>query len=261
MRFFTSTPLLALSLSLSLASNTLAAAALPHSNAHNQQLDARNAQLDLPKADAEAPAAPPVQAQAPASPATDPVVAGDTDAAPITDGSNSESESETGSLFNGHRVPPLTELSGTTLDQDIASGYWYEQPISTSFSYLLHTLHPPCPLPSALSDHPPTGLSNSSLPIATTARPSPPHGRPSTSSTTPQPPSPLPHHTIPPPRPTLQTRSTPLLATTTSSSPRLTVSPLALLAPKRRSAPSPPSSSSRMESLSTRRLVLSTSRP
>lgn len=59
--------------------------------------------------------------KAPASPATDPVVAGDTAAAPITDGG----ATDPGTTFNGHNVPSLTELSGESIDADISQGYWY----------------------------------------------------------------------------------------------------------------------------------------
>lgn len=71
-------------------------------------------------------AVPRADTKGPASPATDPVVAGKTDDAPVTDGGNSAK----GTVFNGHRVPPLTELSGETIDKDIAKGYWYAQHIA-----------------------------------------------------------------------------------------------------------------------------------
>lgn len=98
MRFPSLTPLLA----LSLLSPVFAA----------PQLDVAEGALDVPKTTDE---------KAPASPADDPVVAGDTAAAPITDGGNADG----GTTFNGHNVPPLTELTADTLDQDIASGYSY----------------------------------------------------------------------------------------------------------------------------------------
>lgn len=101
MRFLELAPLLALSLF------STATLATPQLDAELNQIDV----LDLPKA----------AAKPPASPADDPVVAGDTDAAPVTDGANSE---DGGTIFNGFKVPPITELSGTTLDADIAEGHW-----------------------------------------------------------------------------------------------------------------------------------------
>ncbi|KAH0358323.1 thioredoxin-like protein, partial [Aureobasidium melanogenum] len=58
---------------------------------------------------------------APASPAKDPEVKGETKKDPVTDGADSGPK---GTVFNGVNVPPITELSGTTLDQDIAKGTW-----------------------------------------------------------------------------------------------------------------------------------------
>lgn len=91
-------------LALSLISNTLAAT--------SKDAEAVNRALLL-RADSKAAA----------SPADDPVVAGKTDDPPVTDGGNSDK----GTIFNGHSVPPLTELSGETIDSDIAKGYWYAQ--------------------------------------------------------------------------------------------------------------------------------------
>ncbi|KAG9841779.1 thioredoxin-like protein, partial [Aureobasidium melanogenum] len=58
---------------------------------------------------------------APASPAKDPEVKGETKKDPVTDGADSGPK---GTVFNGVNVPPITELSGTTLDQDISKGTW-----------------------------------------------------------------------------------------------------------------------------------------
>lgn len=105
MRFLSLTPLLALSLV-----STAFAAPSPDANRH---VERQLAALDIPNAKGDE--------KAPASPATDPVVAGDTDAAPVTDGGKSDA----GTTFNGHAVPPLTELSGESINDDISSGYWY----------------------------------------------------------------------------------------------------------------------------------------
>ncbi|KAL1302174.1 hypothetical protein AAFC00_002605 [Neodothiora populina] len=108
MRFPSLTPLLAL------AALTSALAA--------PQLDPQpEAAIEVPKG-AEKDAAAPAPAPGPASPADNPVVAGDTAAAPVTDGSDADDAS--GTTFSGHKVPPLTELSGESIDKDIASGYW-----------------------------------------------------------------------------------------------------------------------------------------
>jgi hypothetical protein len=103
MRFSSLAPLLVLS-------SVLPAFAAPPIHAKDR-LDAPEPALAIPRADTKGPA----------SPANDPVVAGKTNDAPITDGGNSE----TGTTFNGHRVPPLTELSGETIDPTISKGYWY----------------------------------------------------------------------------------------------------------------------------------------
>ncbi|THV89081.1 thioredoxin-like protein [Aureobasidium pullulans] len=58
---------------------------------------------------------------APASPAKDPEVKGETIKDPVTDGADSGPK---GTVFNGQSVPPIPELSGTTLDQDISKGTW-----------------------------------------------------------------------------------------------------------------------------------------
>ena len=58
---------------------------------------------------------------APASPAKDPEVKGETKKDPVTDGADSGPK---GTTFNGVNVPPIPELSGTTLDQDISKGTW-----------------------------------------------------------------------------------------------------------------------------------------
>lgn len=58
---------------------------------------------------------------APASPAKDPEVKSETNKDPVTDGADSGPK---GTVFNGQSVPPIPELSGTTLDQDISKGTW-----------------------------------------------------------------------------------------------------------------------------------------
>lgn len=106
-------------LALSLISNTLAA---PPHNAADLALPRADTKAPLPQADIKAPL-PQADTKAPASPADDPVVAGKTEDPPVTNGGNSLK----GTLFNGHSVPPLTELSGETIDTTIANGYWYAQ--------------------------------------------------------------------------------------------------------------------------------------
>jgi protein disulfide-isomerase len=85
-----------------------------------------------PPASHDAPALPPpnfardgasiVARDAPASPANDAaVVKPDANKEPVTDGADSAPK---GSVYNGVSVPPIPELSGTTLDQDISKGTW-----------------------------------------------------------------------------------------------------------------------------------------
>lgn len=116
MRFFSLAPVLALSLPL--LSTALAA---PQLDAQLDQgrVEAPAAALDIPDSNSNPPAAAAAadtskqDDSAPASPAND--VSSPTDAV------NSE---QGGTTFNGHNVPPLTELSGETIDKDIASGYY-----------------------------------------------------------------------------------------------------------------------------------------
>ncbi|KAI4758469.1 thioredoxin-like protein [Aureobasidium sp. EXF-3400] len=81
---------------------------------------------------------------APASPAKDPEVKGETKKDPVTDGADSGPK---GTVFNGVNVPPITELSGTTLDQDISKGTWLVEFFSPychhckSFAPTWQTLH------------------------------------------------------------------------------------------------------------------------
>jgi hypothetical protein len=40
-----------------------------------------------------------------------------------------------GTEFNGIEVPPMTELSGETLDADIKNGYWYSNKARRSLAF------------------------------------------------------------------------------------------------------------------------------
>ncbi|KAI5207973.1 hypothetical protein AUEXF2481DRAFT_68884 [Aureobasidium subglaciale EXF-2481] len=96
---------------------------------------------------------------APASPAKDPEVKGETAKDPVTDGADSGPK---GTVFNGVSVPPITELSGTTLDKDIEKGTWLVEFFSPychhckSFAPTWQTLHEfyytSDPLPSSNKD-------------------------------------------------------------------------------------------------------------
>jgi protein disulfide-isomerase len=98
---------------------------------------------------------------APASPAKDPEVKGETKKAPVTDGADAGPK---GTVFNGVNVPPITELSGTTLDKDIAKGTWLVEFFSPychhckAFAPTWQTLHEfyytSDPLPASSKDSP-----------------------------------------------------------------------------------------------------------
>lgn len=45
-------------------------------------------------------------------------------AGPKTDEAPKNDEPQS-TIFNGQEVPPLRVLNGTTLDEDISTGYWY----------------------------------------------------------------------------------------------------------------------------------------
>ncbi|KAK4924005.1 hypothetical protein LTR28_012441, partial [Elasticomyces elasticus] len=60
------------------------------------------------------------RAAAPEKAADDTVLPASEKNKPTTDGGSNK-----GTKFNGAEVPPMRELSGETLDEDIANGYWY----------------------------------------------------------------------------------------------------------------------------------------
>lgn len=154
-------------------------------------------------------AAPPVNPKADAKIQTA-AAARPTDA--ITDGS-----AEGTTVFNGQEVPPMKQLSGEALDEDISKGYWYAK----------HGQYPP-QQQRILTTFLTTGLSNSSRLTATTAKPWRRRGRPSTNSIIP------PNHSHPPNRTPIH--STPSPGITTSSSPSSTALRTEMPAPRRMSA-------------------------